>query len=156
MRGETDPALAADIELLFERIDNRWGQVERLLVGNAREARTLAAIRPRARTRTRSVQRVAREPCRSRADHLRGACEQLRRRCATPLAPLPGVGHAGRRSHHVVAWQQLAVLALTKEGTWRKQVTKTLGVAFEQAEAKQQLKSCIELAERRHRRARDR
>src|SRR3569833_1586817 len=31
IRGESDQSLAADIELLFERIDNRWGQVENLL-----------------------------------------------------------------------------------------------------------------------------
>jgi ATP-dependent helicase/nuclease subunit A len=51
----------------------------------------------------------------------------------------------GAEAVHMVAWQQLATLTLTNEGTWRKQITRRLGVAFEQENARQQLKYCIDL-----------
>jgi len=31
VEGEKDPEIAADVELLFERLDNRWNTVEALL-----------------------------------------------------------------------------------------------------------------------------
>ena len=47
--GEEEPALAADIELLFERLDNGWARVERLLAEMLEKARPLAGVCARAR-----------------------------------------------------------------------------------------------------------
>jgi ATP-dependent exoDNAse (exonuclease V) beta subunit len=143
-RGESDAALAADVELLFERIDNRWGQVERLLSEMlAKRGHWLRYVLGEEENALSA--RVAASLAGIAVDHLRGACEQISHALRNIAATLPGVGPLGEEVHHVESWQQLAVLTLTKEGTWRKQVTKTLGVVFEQSEAKQQLKSCIEL-----------
>ncbi len=79
------------------------------------------------------------------AEHLRSACDRVSEALRNTVGALPGVGALGAEVGHIVAWQQLALLTLTKEGTWRKQITKTLGVAFERAESKQHLKSCIDL-----------
>jgi ATP-dependent exoDNAse (exonuclease V) beta subunit len=142
---ENDDALAADVELIFERIDNRWGLVERLLAEmlgkrghwlryvlgqdeNALSERISASLREIA------------------ADHLQTACEQLSAALRDVAAALPGVGGAlGSDAEHVESWQQLAALTLTKTGTWRKAITKALGVSYEHATYKAQLKSCIEL-----------
>ncbi len=142
--GEADETLAADVELLFERIDNRWGQVERLLSEMlAKRGHWLRYVL--AEDENALSARVAASLADIAVDHLRGACARLSEALRNTAGALPGVGALGADVEHVVAWQQLAVLALTKEGTWRKQITKTLGVAFEQPASKQQLKSCIEL-----------
>jgi ATP-dependent helicase/nuclease subunit A len=142
--GEANEALSADIELLFERIDNRWGQVERLLSEMlAKRGHWLRYAL--ADDENALSARVAASLADIAAEHLRGACAQVSAALRSTAGALPGVGPLGAEVGHIVAWQQLATLALTKEGTWRKVVTRTLGVAFEQAESKQQLKSCIEL-----------
>ncbi|MEP7246880.1 MAG: UvrD-helicase domain-containing protein [Gammaproteobacteria bacterium] len=147
--GELDETLAADVELLFERIDNRWGQVERLLaemlakrghwlryvLGQDQDLFPDQTLSARVATSLRSIA----------GDHLISACAQFSVALRDTAAGLPGIGALGPDADHITAWQQLASLTLTKGGTWRKAITKTLGVAFEQAVWKQQLKSCIEL-----------
>ncbi|MEJ0039986.1 MAG: UvrD-helicase domain-containing protein [Gammaproteobacteria bacterium] len=142
IHGESDQALAADIELLFERIDNRWGQVENLLSEmlakrghwlryvldeNALSARVTASLADIA------------------VEHLRSACTTFSQVLRNHASGLARVGPLGMEADHMVAWQQLATLTLTNEGTWRKQITRRLGVAFEQEEARHQLKHCIDL-----------
>ena len=142
--GESNDALAADVELLFERIDNRWGQVERLLSEMlAKRGHWLRYVM--GEDENALAERVAASLAGLAVDHLRGACGQLSQALRNTAATLPGVGMLGDEVGHVVAWQQLAVLTLTKEGTWRERITKTLGAAFEQASSKAHLKSCIEL-----------
>jgi len=144
MAGDTDPALAADVELVFERIDNRWGQVERLLAEMlAKRGHWLRYVLGHAENGLSA--RVAASLADIASDHLKGACQQISTALRHVASALPGVGALGDEVAHVTAWQQLATLTLTNEGTWRKQVTKTLGVAYERPEAKQQLKACIEL-----------
>ena len=142
IHGESDQSLAADIELLFERIDNRWGQVENLLSEmlakrghwlryvldeNALSARVSASLADIA------------------VEHLRGACTKISHALRNHAAGLARVGTLGEEAEHMSAWQQLATLTLTNEGTWRKQITRRLGVVFEQEEARKQLKHCIDL-----------
>src|SRR5689334_19363320 len=135
IHGESDQSLAADIELLFERIDNRWGQVENLLSEmlakrghwlryvldeNALSARVSASLADIA------------------IEHLRDACAKIPHALRNNAAALARIGALGEEAGHMVAWQQLATLTLTVEGTWRKQITRRLGVLFEQAEAREQ------------------
>jgi ATP-dependent helicase/nuclease subunit A len=142
--GESDPALSADIELLFERIDNRWAQVERLLADMlAKRGHWLRYVLGQDES-TLSA-RVAASLADIALDHLRSACETVTEALRGTAGALPGVGELGSDVAHVAAWQQLSVLMLTKEGTWRRQITKALGAAYERADSKQQLKSCIEL-----------
>jgi ATP-dependent helicase/nuclease subunit A len=142
--GEKDQALAADIELLFERIDNRWGQVERLLAEMlAKRGHWLRYVL--AEDENALSTRVAVSLASIAEDHLESACQRLSEALRNTVGALPGVGILGSEVGHIEAWQQLALLTLTKEGTWRKQITKALGVGFEEAVSKLQLKSCIEL-----------
>ncbi|HEX2679405.1 MAG TPA: UvrD-helicase domain-containing protein, partial [Polyangiales bacterium] len=78
-------------------------------------------------------------------EHLRSACAKIPHALRNNAAGLARVGTLGEEAEHMVAWQQLATLTLTNEGTWRKQITRRLGVAFEQAEARERLKYCIDL-----------
>jgi ATP-dependent helicase/nuclease subunit A len=142
--GDKDQALAADIELLFERIDNRWGQVERLLSEMlAKRGHWLRYVL--AEDENALSARVAASLAGIAEDHLESACQQVSEALRNIAGALPGVGMLGAEVGHIVAWQQLAALALTKEGTWRRQITKILGFPFEQTLTKEQLKSCIEL-----------
>jgi ATP-dependent exoDNAse (exonuclease V) beta subunit len=142
--GEANEALSADIELLFERIDNRWGQVERLLAEMlAKRGHWLRYVL--AEDENALSARVAASLADIAAEHLRSACEHVSEALRNTAGALSGVGPLGAEAGHIVAWQQLASLTLTQEGTWRKTVSRTLGVAFEQPESKQHLKSCIEL-----------
>ena len=142
--GESNEALAADVELLFERIDNRWGHVERLLSEMlAKRGHWLRYVM--GEDENALAERVAASLSGIAVDHLRGACGQLSQALRHMASAIPGVGPLGEEVSHIVAWQQLAVLTLTNEGTWRQRITKTLGAAFEHTESKEHLRSCIEL-----------
>ena len=142
--AEGESSFAADVELLFERIDNRWGQVEQLIADMlARRGHWLRYVLGQGENAL--SERVAESLRAIASDHVKRACEQIAASLRDIASALPGVGPLGADAEHVIAWQQLAALSLTKEGTWRKAITKTLGVAYEQASSKQQLKSCIEL-----------
>jgi ATP-dependent helicase/nuclease subunit A len=142
--GEADEALAADIELLFDRVDNRWDNVERLIAEMlAKRGHWLEYVfgHPEKVLTERvdaSLKAIARE-------HLEGIVERISESLRNTAATLPGVGTLGARAEHLFSWRRLAELTLTKENTWRVQVTKMLGEAFEHVAVKQQLKSCIDL-----------
>ena len=142
IRGESDQGLAADIELLFERIDNRWGQVENLLSEMlAKRGHWLGYVLDENALSARvsaSLSDIARE-------HLTNACAQLPAALRNHASGLARIGTLGAEADHMIAWQQLATLTLTNDGTWRKQITRKLGVAFEQEDARKQLKHCIDL-----------
>jgi ATP-dependent exoDNAse (exonuclease V) beta subunit len=142
--GEADENLAADIELLFERIDNRWGQVERLLAEMlAKRGHWLRYVL--AEDEHALSARVSASLADIAVEHLRSACEQISAALRNTASALPGVGSLGADAAHVVAWHRLAALTLTNEGTWRKQVTKRLGMEFEHNGNKEHLRNCIEL-----------
>ena len=142
--SESDEALAADIELLFERIDNRWDNVERLLAQMLAKrghwlphllAHGESALTERVNV---SLQGIA-------TDYLEGVCEQIPAALRNTASGLPGVGTLGSEAEHMLAWQRLAGLTLTNTDTWRVAITKALGEAFEHPATKQQLKFCIDL-----------
>ena len=122
--GERDPERAGDIELLFERLDNHWSNVERLLsemlAKRAHWLRHVLAPEPAAlRARmTQSLRELTAEALgRARAlwpAHLLEAAEAL-----------PKVGALGARAEDLPAWQKLASLVLTKENTWRKNLSRS-------------------------------
>jgi ATP-dependent helicase/nuclease subunit A len=142
--GEADEALAADIELLFERVDNRWDNVERLIASMlAKRGHWLPYVL--AQDEKALTGRVDASLKAIASAHLEGVCEQLSGALRNLAAALPGVGTLGAEAGHMQAWKRLAVLTLTEKDTWRVLISKTLGEAFEQPAAKQQLKSCIDL-----------
>jgi ATP-dependent exoDNAse (exonuclease V) beta subunit len=142
--GEHEETLAADVELLFERIDNRWDNVERLLAQMlAKRGHWLPYVLEQdERALTERVNVSLRTIA---SDHLAGICEQISEALRSAAAALPGVGPLGSDAAHMAAWKRLAGLTLTNTDTWRVAITKALGEAFEQPSAKQQLKSCIDL-----------
>jgi len=142
--GESDEGLAADIELLFERLDNRWDNVERLLAEMlAKRGHWLPYLL--AHGETALIERVNTSLRTIATDFLEGACEQISAALRNTASGLPGVGSLGAEPTHMLAWKRLASLTLTEKDTWRVAVTKTLGEAFEHPAVKQQLKSCIDL-----------
>lgn len=144
MAGESDEALAADVELLFERVDNRWDNVERLLSEMlAKRSHWLPYVLEH--DEHALTERVASSLRRIAAGHLERACEQLSASLRDTASALPGVGTLGPDAQHMAAWQQLAYLTLTEKNTWRERITKSLGEAFEHVGHRRQLESCIEL-----------
>ena len=142
--GETDDALAADVELLFERIDNRWDNVERLLAQMlAKRGHWLPYVLEQGEKAltervNASLQTIA-------SEYLAGACKQISAALRNTASGVPSVGPLGADAEYMLAWKRLAALTLTKEDAWRVAITKSLGEAFEQPAAKQHLKSCIDL-----------
>jgi ATP-dependent helicase/nuclease subunit A len=122
--GEQDAVLAADIELLFERLDNNWDRVEGLLAQmlekRAHWLRHVLGPDPqvlRARM-TASLQEL-----------IGDAIDKARRLWPPGLQSvaetLPDVGALGVEHSDLPAWQRFVGLVLTRDGTWRKSPTRT-------------------------------
>jgi ATP-dependent exoDNAse (exonuclease V) beta subunit len=114
--GEKDAELAADVELLFVRLDNRWNIVEELL------ARMLAS-------RAHWIEHVILDPASLRArmtasladmisTTLRNARDKLPAQVTAQLLPL--VGTLGCEPVDLPAWQSFVGSVLTDKGAWRK------------------------------------
>ena len=141
--AEDDVQLSADLELLFERLDNRWGLVERLLADMLRQrAHWLPHVlgeEPDALGR-----RVASSLARIVEDRLAVALRSLGAVACAEAACLPGMGPLEPRARCLASWKALARLALTNDGDWRKALTRRLGVGFESSAGKEALRACIE------------
>ena len=119
VEAENDAELAPDIELLFERLDNRWDHVEELLaqmlaerahwlrhvVGSAPEA-----LRARMTASLRDLT----------VDALVGVRAQLPADLVALLETLPEVGSLGCGAQDLPGWQRLTAAVLTLKGAWRK------------------------------------
>jgi ATP-dependent exoDNAse (exonuclease V) beta subunit len=140
--ADSDPELQGDAQLLFERLDNHWLNLERLLAQMLRERghwlrfvsgedphtlcarinESLAAL-----TGAQLTALVALVP------------EGLRRRAAA----LTGSGPLGAEAVHLAHWKQLAHLTLTQKDDWRTQVGARLGAGFADPGVSRQLKDLI-------------
>jgi ATP-dependent helicase/nuclease subunit A len=143
LAAEEDTELSVDLELLFERLDNRWGHVERLLADMLRErAHWLPHVL--GHEPEELCRRVAASLTRIVEDRLRVARESLGREICAEAACLPQVGPLEPRVPRLASWKTLARLALTQEGEWRRAINRRLGAEFENGSSKEALRACIE------------
>jgi ATP-dependent helicase/nuclease subunit A len=142
MAADTDAALGAALGLLFERLDNNWGTLERLL------AQMLAE---RAHWLRHVIDAAHEELCAridaSLADIVSASLAQLSALLPPTLRTLaqalPQVGELGCEPRHLPAWQRLRFLTLTQSG-WRKSVSAHhLGAPFELEAARGALRELI-------------
>ena len=144
MAAQEDPQRSADIGLWFERLDNQWGNVERMLTDmlkvRAHWLPHLLGHEPEALARRvgESLEHIVDE-------RLEQACTRLDAGVLAQAAQLPGVGALGRAAQTLPAWKRLARLALTEKGEWRRRVDKRLGEGFESAANKAALGASIEV-----------
>jgi ATP-dependent helicase/nuclease subunit A len=138
-----DAELAPDLELLFERLDNRWALVERLLADMLRQRahwlRYVLGHEPELLCR-----RVAGSLAQLVEERLRAARQSLGAAACAEAACLPGVGALEPQVRCLPGWKALARLALTNEGDWRRRVDRKLGAGFASGAGKEALRACIE------------
>jgi ATP-dependent helicase/nuclease subunit A len=143
--ADGEASLAADTELLFERLDNNWMKVERLLADMLEQRghwlRYVLHHEPqtlRARV-NESLAAIVRE-------RLARVAALLPAALLAALEALPGVGALGAEPEHLTAWQSLAGKTLTKDhSTWRKSlVERHLGPDYAGAAARASLRTCID------------
>lgn len=143
--AERDPELSADVEFLFERLDNNWRNVEQLLAGMLKERghwlRYVLGHEPQALCAriNESLASIVR-------DHLVAACNRLSAALRAEAGMLPQAGVLESEPESLTAWQSLAALTLTQKGEWRKPkgITKALGPAYEAKAAKEALRDYLE------------
>ncbi|TLY92114.1 MAG: hypothetical protein E6K44_05695 [Gammaproteobacteria bacterium] len=142
LAAEADTVLGAATELLFERLDNHWNNVERLLADMlAERAHWLRYV-----LETGPGQLCARVNA-SLADiirdHLAAARAALPPALRLAAQQLPGVGALGGDPGHLPAWKRLADCTLAG-GRWRVRLTeKLLGPEYAAPPAREALRSCI-------------
>ena len=143
--AESDPELSADVEFLFERLDNHWRNVEELLANMLKERghwlRYVLGHEPQALCAriNESLASIVR-------DHLVAACNRLSAALRAEAGSLPQAGVLESEPESLTAWQSLAALTLTQKGEWRKPkgITKALGPAYEAKAAKEALRDYLE------------
>jgi len=143
--AESDPELRADVEFLFERLDNHWRNVEELLANMLAERghwlRYVLGHDPQSLCAriNESLASIVR-------DHLVAACNRLSATLRAEAGSLPQAGVLESEPESLTAWQSLAALTLTQKGEWRKPkgITKALGPAYEAKAAKEALRDYLE------------
>ncbi|MDB6108077.1 MAG: hypothetical protein JWO52_8076 [Gammaproteobacteria bacterium] len=143
--ADEDPRLAEDVELLFERLDNNWGNVQRLLADMLRQRghwlRYVLGHEPGALCAriSGSLEEIVR-------DHLRAVCSLLSPALCNEVGALPHIGALGRDLRSVHAWKRLASLTLTAKCEWRKPkgITRAAGAEYESSQARDALRAAIE------------
>ena len=142
LAAEADPHLGTDADLWFERLDNRWGNVERMLTDmlavRAHWLPHLLGHRPEA-----LGLRVGESLAHIVGDRLAQAHALLPGGLRAQAARLPGVGPLECEAGALPAWKALARLALTDKGEWRQRIDCRLGEGFETPAGKQALRECI-------------
>ena len=140
--AEGDVSLGAALELLFERLDNQYHTVERLLAQmlelRGHWLRYVLEHEPQ-RLCARVNQGLA-DIVRTRLAALEATLPRALRHAAQSL---PGVGTLGTAADSLPAWKRLASLTLTREG-WRRTLSaRFLGTDFETPAACAALRECI-------------
>ena len=119
--AETDPDLAADARLLFERTDNHWMYLERLIAQMLEERghwlRFVAGEEPQA-----LCERVNASLAHLAHARLQALCALIPAGLHRRAQALPGAGPLGPEPADLRHWKRLAHLVLTKDD-WRKQVS---------------------------------
>ena len=142
MAAERDEKLAEALGLLFERLDNRWETLERLLA---------QMLERRGHWLRYVIGHDPQELCAridaSLADIVARSLEQLVSALPGTLRllvqALPGVGELGSAPKDLPAWQRLKFLTLTEKG-WRRSLTaRHLGEDFAPAGAREALRDRI-------------
>jgi ATP-dependent helicase/nuclease subunit A len=143
--ADNDPQLAEDVELLFERLDNNWSNVQRLLADMLRQRghwlRYVLGHEPGALCAriSGSLEQIAH-------DHLHVVCALLTPALRNEAGALPHIGPLGSDLRCVPAWKRLASLTLTAKCEWRKPkgITRAAGAEYESSEARDALRGVIE------------
>ena len=143
LAAQEDAELSTDLELLFERLDNRWGHVERLLADMLRQR---AHWLPHVLGDEPDVlcRRVAASLTRIVEDRLRTARQALGVDACAEAARLPDVGPLEPQARCLASWKTLVRLVLTKDRDWRRAIDRRLGVGFQNGAGKEALRACIE------------
>jgi ATP-dependent exoDNAse (exonuclease V) beta subunit len=142
--GEADAQLGDDIELLFERFDNSWSLLERLLAQMLKQRshwlRYVVEDDPQV-----LCERINSSLEALIATRIEAAHRLVPQALARQAAALSGVGVLGSEPQQLPAWQRLGSLALTDRG-WRKVLSaRHLGPGYEQPAARATLRGCIDL-----------
>jgi ATP-dependent helicase/nuclease subunit A len=143
LTAESDPELAPDAQLLFERLDNHWLNLERLIAQMLEQRghwlRFVAAEDPD--SLCRRVNQSLTEETRARLKALRELLpEGLRRRAES----LPGSGPLGPEPADLTHWKHFAHLVLTRND-WRKQLSAhRLRPGFTEPTVRMRLKDLID------------
>ncbi len=140
--AEADPQLASDVQLLFERFDNHWTNIEAMLAQMLRE---------RGHWLPYVLEQPAAELC-ARVNASLAAVLEAQLLSAVQLLPpallralerLPGVASLGAAPACLPHWRRLAFLARTEKG-WRAQLTAhRLGAEFHDPALRGMLKAHI-------------
>ena len=124
-----DAALARDVDLLFDRLDNNWRNVANLLADMLRRRghwlRYVLSHEPDA-----LCARIGRSLEDMVGDQLAEARKRFSADLLAQAQRQPGVGELGTEPRHLRAWKRLAELSLLKSGDWRRAVNRTLGEEF--------------------------
>lgn len=134
--AEADPTRVADVETLFDRLDNDWHRVEALIASMlAKRAHWLPILLAHDRESRHDTLRKRIES--SLRDIARGALDrilaQLSGQDLREAQTLPGVGELTRDIESQDgdgAWRRFATLALTQEGSWRRRIDKRVHPDF--------------------------
>jgi ATP-dependent helicase/nuclease subunit A len=143
--AEGDPTLAADADLMFDRLDNNWSKVEALLERMlALRGHWLPHVLAHDAGALRA--RVSASLTHICQDHLSRACARIPAALRREAATLPDVGPLEAAAGCLRAWQRLADLCLTQEQEWRKLIggAKIFGPAYESKVARSALRSFID------------
>lgn len=143
--ADVDAQLAADVELLFERLDNNWGNVQRLLADMLQKRghwlRYVLGHGPDA-----LCARVNRSLNEITLDHLRAAYDSLPVAVLQEVSHLPGMGPLGTDLSSLAHWRKLASLTMTSKCEWRKPkgINRSAGPEYESPGARDALRGAIE------------
>jgi ATP-dependent exoDNAse (exonuclease V) beta subunit len=142
LAAESDPQLAAHAQLLFERTDNQWMYLERLIAQMlAERGHWLPFVaREEPQALCRRVNATLGNLARARVAVLCAVLPQALRRRAQSL---PGCGPLGCEPSDLAHWKHLAHLVLTRD-EWRRQlIPHRLGPQFADERVRQELRQLI-------------